>query len=63
MDIHSKHLNFLLDIHSKHLNFLFIIYNLSVTDFFALNDAILVRTLRYINDDVAQCAMLAKLKP
>ena len=32
----------------------FLLYTiLSVTDFFALNDALHVRTLRHINDDVA----------
>ena len=31
-----------------------------MADYFALNDAILVRKLRHINDDVASCAMSAE---
>ena len=49
-------------IHDKNLNFLFNIYNFKRVRFFALNNVTLnyVHTLRHINDNVAQCAMLAK---
>ena len=40
-------------INSKNLNFLFIIYNFKLGRYFALNDVILVHTLRHMNDDVA----------
>ena len=38
---------------AKEINFLFIIYNFKRDRLFALNDAIHVRTLRHIYDDVA----------
>ena len=40
-------------IHDKNLNFLFIIFTFKRDRFFALNDVIHIRTIRYSNDDIA----------